>query len=213
MKKIHIVGLALVAVFAVSAFAASSAFALESVWLVEGLKLTTAAAVDSSGKLILTDDKGGPFGEKVEVECEGTDQGTVGPGISDKLTNVLVTGCKTLSGGCEKPNAEANNLPWNTTIELIGGVFYDDIKAGTGNVAYTVFCTFFGVPGNDTCEIALGRTLLENGAGGTVNAVFNKNDPNQPPATCSRGGAGEGLVDGTDNILSTEGLALAVSEG
>jgi hypothetical protein len=215
MRKIHIVGLALAAVLAVSAFAASSAFALESTWLVAAAKPTTEVKTDSASTaagFALTDAKGGIFGEEVEVLCTGTDEGTVGPGKADLLTKVTVTKCETMKGICGEANAEAINLPWTTSIELIGSAFYDDITTTVGSkeVGYNVICSKIV---EDKCEVALARALLENGTGGTVNAIFNSSDANQPKANCSRGGTEAGLVNGTDVLLATGGEALAVSEG
>jgi hypothetical protein len=214
MRKIHVIGLALAAVFAYSAFSVASAMALESVWLVDGVKAAAAEPVDSSGSLTLEDTKAGPFGEDVALTCEGTDAGSVGPGAADLTTAITVTKCKAnkLCQESPEPKASALKLPWITKIELIGGVFYDDIVAETGEVEYLTTCTVIGVTIEDTCKLALGRALLEN-SGSNVNAVFNPADANQPNGNCSRGGNGTGLVTGTDVNLSTAGLTIAVSEG
>jgi hypothetical protein len=216
MKKIQLIGLALFAVFAFSAFAASSAFALESTWLVDGETLTVAHNVDSESTAAgfsLADAKGGIFGEEVEVLCTGTDLGTVAPGKADTLSSITVTGCTVMKGICGTPvTVEPINLPWNTSVVLIGSKFYDDTTTTVGNkkVGYKVVCNGFI---EDTCEAALAQPELANGAGGVVEAIFKSADANQPKANCSRGGAGTGLVNGTDLILSEEGLTLAVSEG
>ena len=216
MRKLKLLGLAAVALLALSAYAASSAFAVESTWLVSGAVSGVQHAVDSESTAAgfsLADAKGGIFGEEVEILCIGTDLGFVGPGKEDLLETITVTSCETMKGICSEPLAVPINLPWLTTIELIGGVFYDDIvteATGKTTVGYTVTCS--GTV-EDTCETTLGRALLENVAGGTVNAVFSSADANQPKANCSRGGAGAGLVNGTDVILSETGLTIAVSEG
>jgi hypothetical protein len=213
MKKLHLIGLALVAVFAFSALSVTSAFALESTWLVKAAKPAAQVAVDSSGKLLLEDTKGGIFGEAVAVECEGTDSGFVGPGPQDLLETVTVGKCTTQSGICGEPSASAVNLPWLTSIELIGAKFYDDIvteKAEKTTVGYNVICNKIV---EDTCEVALARAELTNNETGTVNAIFSGTDANQPVATCSRSKAATGLVFGTDLNLTVSGEALAVSEG
>lgn len=209
MRKIHIVGLALAAIFVASAFSAASAFALESTWLVGGVKPAAAVAVDSTGELTLDDTKGGIFLEDASIKCKGTDKGTVGPGAADKLTEVVVNGCTNVKGCPEPDTAKADNLPWTTKVELIGAEFYDDITSAT-EVGYTATCLGFA---NDVCTLALGRVLLKNEAGGIVDALFNSADANQPNANCSRGGAGTGLVNGLDTLLTESGAALAVSEG
>ncbi|MFZ1153326.1 MAG: hypothetical protein WAN93_00315 [Solirubrobacteraceae bacterium] len=213
MKRSYLIGLTLVAVLASTAFAASSAFALESTWLVSGAKPTAAVNVDSeSGSTSLEDVKGGIFGEAVAVTCKVLDKGTVGPGPADTVTAVTLEECATTKGICPSPVATAVNLPWNTKIELIGTAFYDDIvSSGVGNPGYTVSCS--GVV--DTCTAMLGRPLdKENTAGGAVLVEFNPADTNQPAADCTKGGTGQGLVKGTQTILTeVAGLALAFSEG
>ncbi|MFZ1155540.1 MAG: hypothetical protein WAN93_11605, partial [Solirubrobacteraceae bacterium] len=152
MKRSYLIGLTLVAVLASTAFAASSAFALESTWLVSGVKPTAANNVDSEGEILLEDMKGGIFGEAVDVLCLVLDLGTVGPGPADTVTSVTLEECETMSGICPSPVATAANLPWNTKVELVGTVFYDDIVAVTGEAGYTVSCS--GVV--DTCTAPLG---------------------------------------------------------
>ncbi|HEX5309663.1 MAG TPA: hypothetical protein VFW38_11350 [Solirubrobacteraceae bacterium] len=212
MKNFYVVGLALVGVFAMGVLYASSAFAAESRWLVDGAIPTAAHQVDSetSGPISFADEKGGIFGEEVQMLCEGTDLGTVGPGAADTLETITITKCVTDKGICGEPLMEPLNLPWTTSIELIGGVFYDDITTAVGNknVGYRVICN---KNAEDTCEFALGRALLEN-SGNNVNSVFNSADANQPKGTCVRGGAGAGLINGTDIILSETGLTVAISE-
>jgi hypothetical protein len=213
MKKLHLIGLALVAVFAFGAFSVSSAFALESTWLVATVKPTITLAVDSTGKLLLEDTKGGIIGEAVAVECEGTNSGTVGPGPQDLLEAITVTKCVKQAGTCGEPSASPINLPWLTSVELIGTKFYDDIvteKSGATTIGYNVICNKIV---EDSCEVTLGRAELRNIEGGTVNAIFSGTDVNQPVATCTRTKAATGLVFGTVSLLTVSGEALAVSEG
>jgi hypothetical protein len=215
MKKIQILGLAVVAVCALAALTASSALALESTWLVDGAVLTATHEVDSASTstlFSLADKKGGVFGEEVEVLCAGTDLGTIGIGKADVLSSVTVTECETMKGICGEPLAEAVNLPWTTSVVLIGAKFYDDTTTtvGTKKVGYNVICNKLV---EDTCEVALAQPELKNGAAGEVEAVFSSADANQPKATCTRGGAEAGLVNGIDLILSETGLTVAVSEG
>ena len=82
MKKIQILGLSLVAVFALSASVASMASAAE--WLVKGEALLTAAPSEGTGELELGDAKLGLL-----MTCSGILVGTVGPGAADTVTEVL----------------------------------------------------------------------------------------------------------------------------
>ncbi|HEX5309665.1 MAG TPA: hypothetical protein VFW38_11360 [Solirubrobacteraceae bacterium] len=143
----------------------------------------------------------------MQILCEGTDLGTVGPGPADTLESITITKCVTDKGICGEPTGEPINLPWTTKIELIDMVFYDDITSAAGNIGYRVICSKIV---ENTCELMLGRALLEN-TGANVNAVFNSADANQPKGNCGRGGAG--LLDGIDIILSETGLMISVGEG
>lgn len=184
-----IIGLALAAVFAMSAFMAAGASAAE--WLINGAAIATAKKIKSKGELLLSDDV-----EKVSLLCKGTDEGTVGPGTLDEVTLIEATEC-VFEGGehgaCEEGKAvtaKALGLPWTTKIEGTR----DDITSAT-SVGWNVECTVFGVfKVSDECTIGLSSTALENVTGG-VNAIF---DASTPAANCTRGGAGAGLVNGTD---------------
>jgi hypothetical protein len=212
MRKISIVGLSLFAVLAFSAVAAASAFA-ESEWLIDGAVVTAATQSLSEGELLLCDDKGGLSGQKVCVHCSGLDVGTVGPGKADKVTEITnlagtskdITDC-TNDENCPAPIlVEAVHLPWTTEVILSGTTFRDLIGPGTGGEpGYTVSC--FGV--SDTCT-GHTSTLLENKvAENDVLALF---EPAVEPGTCTRGGAGQGLVEGDILLFLEEGLTLAVS--
>ena len=212
MRKLHIVGLALAAVFAFSAYAVSSAFAVESTWLVAAAKPAAQVAANSSGKLLLEDTEGGLLGGKVAIECEGTDSGFVGPGKEDLLEAVNVTKCVLQTGTCGEPLASAINLPWLTTIGLIGAKYYDDIvteKSGATTVGYNVICNKIV---EDACELTLARAELVANGGGTVSAEFSGTDANQPVATCTRTKKETGLVFGADLLSAAGGEALALSE-
>ena len=132
LKRLRIVGLCLVAVFAVSAVGAASAFASPE-WLQNGLKLTSALSVTSKGKLKLTDTKGGLKKGSVTIECTGTDKGTVGPGAADELTEVKATECKHVAGEeCPSPSAEAVHLPWKTELYEEGSAIRDKVAETAG---------------------------------------------------------------------------------
>jgi hypothetical protein len=206
------VGYLLCAVFGFSAFSVSSAFGLESTWLVNGTKPTGATSVDAIFTLETEDTKVGPFGESGAVSCKGTGEGTIGPGAADTITKLGITDCTPVKI-CEIPTGLTFlKLPWTTKVELIGAVFYDDIVASTGEVEYKFICTILGIKVEDTCKLALARSLLEN-TGSNVKGIFSKTDSNQPAVTCSRGGTGTGLLMGSIEYLSTAGATIAVSEG
>jgi hypothetical protein len=204
MKQIRIIGLALVVVFAVSAVAGASASAAP-VWKLSGAEITKATTVLSEsitegkpaekGSLKLADKKAG-----TEIECEGTDEGTVGPGNKDEVTKVEATKCKFIkSGSCEASKAvtaKAVELPWITELyEPEAGKIRDHVKAhaGGGAPGWKVECTVGGIfKVQDTCTNE-SNTAMNNVAGG-VEAVF---DAKTPKAKCSLGGE-EGEVKGAD---------------
>jgi hypothetical protein len=85
MRKIHLLGLALLGVLAFSAVVAASAFAGE--WLVEGAKLENAVQAETEGLLFLTTLENGNV--LATVDCEGIFDGTIGPGANDLIEDVL----------------------------------------------------------------------------------------------------------------------------
>jgi hypothetical protein len=220
MRKIQIVGLALVAVFALSAVAASSAFAHE--WLFNGQPITgtekTVLSESTALNLLLEDMKGGVFGEAVDVLCSGLDEGKVGPGAADLVTTITdlagkvpPVSCETMSGTCPEPLASPDFLPWHTELFLNAKEeFRDLVGPGTGGEpGWNVTCKgIFGEPIEDLCT---GHTnvLVENAAENDVIATFDAVSMEEP-ANCGRGGAKEGLVEGSILFMSDEG-ALAVS--
>jgi hypothetical protein len=95
------------AMLLLGALSAGSASALESTWLVDGAKSAVAVPTDSTFTLEFEDTKAGPFGESVALVCEGADQGTVGPGLSDTITAITLIKCKTSKLCSESPEPTA----------------------------------------------------------------------------------------------------------
>jgi hypothetical protein len=199
MRKIHIVGLALAAVFAFSAFSAAAAFAA-SEWLVDGAAVPSTAKVhvEQSGTLELWDMKA-----KVKLLCTGTGLGLVWEKL-DTVEEAKANTCTVEEGSCGSPNAVAKNLPWNTEIVLVGSAFRDTLRSsGAGSPGWDVTC--FGFV-EDTCLSETGSTLLTV-EGENVLANF---DEESGEANCTVGGAG-GLVKGVLTTKALEGLTLSVS--
>lgn len=215
MKKLHIVGLAIVAVFAFSAFAASSAFAVEPQWLVGGKIIASSVAVKSSigpAGLFLQD-----MQLKIAILCEeGTNAGFVLPKGADEVTEAVCTKLKVVEGACVEPSVEAINLPWTTQLtEPETGVFVDLITKGTGGngaAGWSVGCLVLGILGFDKCTTNLGSTLIESEAGGAINATFREAEPEANWAACSLSGNKlVGLVVGLILIKTNSGEALTAS--
>jgi hypothetical protein len=208
MKKIHIVGLALVAIFALSAFMTSSALAATKVWLVDAAALTATENVDSetTGEgLLLVDTKGGLFGERVDLDCTGLDAGTVGLLGVDKVTAITEVKCKTLEGTCPEPEAKPLHLPWQTLLTLSGTNFRDGISGTGGEPGWNVVCL---KAVEDECVAKAGTTVKVENVTGGIDAIFEEAEK----ANCSRGGSNAGFVTGTNFILLTSGLTLSASE-
>ena len=210
MRKLHIVGLTLLGVFALSAYIASSAFALESVFLVGGVKPTAAVSVDNelvAGTTILFED----MKEGVDITCTAvTSEGTVGPNNLDTVTKVTISGC---SGSlCSSASVEAVHLPWLTELLLVGGIFLDNVlNSGAGIPGYIADCTALGMLFNDECTSNVASADIDNGVGDII-ALFTGGVESEF-ANCSLGGNLTGLVVGEVLILTLSGATLAVSEG
>lgn len=143
MRKIQLFGVALVAVFALGAFAATAALAGEvsgstnAFWLVKGVAIpdgeANGLAADSEGEIVLThlmaavvkcsgllegtvyNEVGGGFGLITKVWSLGTGQVEIGLG-----GNALK--CEAASGFCEKTTdveVWPDNLPWLVTLWLM----------------------------------------------------------------------------------------------
>jgi hypothetical protein len=198
------------------ALSPGSSFALESTWLVDNAVLMAGEEIEaktSATPITFADIKGGIFSEEVELLCNSTYKGTIGPGKADRTTEVLFKECETKKGLCGEPEAAPVNLPWLTNIELIGNEYYDDVitTQGTKNVGYKIICDKVT---EDTCELPLTRPLLYNTVFNEIGVEYDSNNVNQPKFNCTRGGASTGRVNGIYFIPSTKsGLAVAVGEG
>jgi hypothetical protein len=194
MRKVHILGVALVAVLAFSAVLATAAFAGE--WLFEGKPITTAEGAlksETEGELTLID-----YAEKgsnavlVEITCSGIFDGTVGPGAADTVTALLnlakeeinktaltepallcnVTKDAGALTDCKEGTANALlwaiNLPWATEIELMtNGEELDVFLNNAGKIpGYYVECeSLIGISGTNSCEGGVTIATLTNGTG------------------------------------------------
>jgi len=239
MKKFYALGLALVAVFAMSSVVASAASALVSQWLWEGVLIPAPLPVESIGEILISNDSTG-----TEILCSGAFVGTVGPDAADEITKVtnlsLVEETATNLAGqtvravsctfekaglClasvgELVSVIPVNLPWKTEILLDENLYIDDFTTGTGGLpGWEVSCnTFLGVQ-TDKCEGKPGADLENNVAEKDVNATFLEEEGpvflTNPPGECTHGGAGVGLIvseNGPGLVFHLEGGTLSVSE-
>lgn len=140
------------------------------------------------------------------VSCSGSGEGKVGPEAADLQTKLTVSECKTVKGTCGSPMAEAIRLPWKTELYAPGSEEVRDkiMSGGAGNPAWKVTCIVLGIKVVDTCE-GESNTNAINGEG-IVEEIF---DSKTPKANCSMGGAGSGVIEGTEKVgpaSSTEAL-------
>jgi hypothetical protein len=220
MKKIYVVGLALFAVLAFGALSASSAFA-ETEWLLNGAPITGEDSVLTIGNLILDVLVGGLL--VVAIECSGDFDGTVGPGAQDLILKVfslagvevgapLTTGtglsCEVLTSTFNECGAVGSlaevwpiNLPWTTTLELVGGVLLDDFPPTSG---YEVLCS--GGKENK-CE-GLAQALVSNETGGVLGEFTEAT--NEATCTVGVGHVGSSVV-GLTELLTGDTGTLTVS--
>lgn len=172
-------------------------------------ELTTTEAVTAEGSLKLTDKKGSLTGEKpAVVECFGTSTGTIGPGKYDRIITITATKCRNIERCIEltEPKAEAVNLPWQTELFETEGKIRDKVisEVAGKEPGWKVTCSGF----SDTCETVTTTAMNNIQATGFVEAIF---DAGSAKANCSRGGAGQGEVEGKVLNKSVAGHAIKVS--
>jgi hypothetical protein len=99
----------------------------------------------------------------------------------------------------------ALNLPWLVELLLEGAnIVVMLLNGGSGAPGWEVSC--FGIKDACTGEANVEFSNVES----MVNATFGTLS-NLVPATCTRGGANEGLVEGSVLFETENGLAVAIS--
>jgi len=208
-RKIMMLGMSIVAVFAFAAVASASASAAAE-WLHNGEPISTpqATTLTSSG-LRLTDENSGLFGETVTVECDRTGTGTVGPGNQGRVTSVTLEKCHTVQGACgPSPTVSPANLPWNTELVEEGGQIRDRIRnSGAGNPGWTVSCSF-GI--TDTCTSNNGFLIIAGTGPPVVAAQIGGFAQGGTRESCTRTNQESGFVTGNVTIALADGHGLAI---
>ncbi|MGA9874515.1 MAG: hypothetical protein WBQ21_01775 [Solirubrobacteraceae bacterium] len=222
MKKIHVVGLAMFAVLAFSAFSVASAFATSLEWLVDGAAVTGAVKTETTGTLLLADLKV-PIIGTASIECEGSLDGTVNTAGKDEITEVLTIEKVKVGAPLVEPSllctgqegCEGNSkiwpvgLPWKTQLELSGTTAIDNTTSAT-KLGYEVECTAFGIKEVDECTQALSAPVLENMLTGSENDLLTT-FKEENTGSCTLGGEKSSDITGEGLISDTEGLTLIVS--
>jgi hypothetical protein len=217
MRKIHILGIALVAMFAFSAVVASMASAettLLADWEINGAIVTANTATTAEGEIQLEDTKA-----KLGVTCSGKFIGTVGANGVDSVTEVQsLTGtavtltapllCKSHKF-CEESTtdieASPEGLPWTTKAYLTEAGAFSDL---TVKASYSTSCLVLGIKVSEECTDENASYELLNVTGGieAMGAAL-------PDGNCTTGGSGAGEVTFlAGNLLKpTAGGTLTVS--
>jgi len=168
---------------AVGALAAGTASATQ--WLKGGKSLSSAESAEIVANIRLSKN-GGALGAG-EVECNFYLEGTVGPGMADKITLLVnlsateldLVSCTRLNGFCFSPVVHPEKLPWNTELVLIFGVTWDYVESG----GLELVCTF----GKVLCSGRVQVKFTKNGANGAESEYVGAESGEQ---TCSDGGKG-----------------------
>jgi hypothetical protein len=220
MRKIQLLGIALVVVCAFSAFTVASASALTLVaakWLANGAVVNANLAADTLGELLFENVLNGGA-----ILCSGLFEGTVGANGVDNITKVFnlagteipaldetgATGGLSCSGEktCETGSEIwPVGLPFKTQLDLDteDGKFYDLVL----NAEYFILCLFFGSSINELCVAAAGTMGEVKNVAGGVEAVGST----EPLGTCN-GNTEDGLITAEPNLLTVTGETLSVSE-
>ncbi len=239
MKRLRFVGVgaALLAVVAMSAMAmASSASAvtfLLASWLVGGANVTATTLVESTGELLLENEKS--FAGPASLEkCSGLLIGDVGPNSADDVTEVLtlagvlvgapLTGTAitcVLEAICESSSKVwAVNLPWLTEVELweesptVSG-FVDLLMPHTGGVSvgWYVECKTALLTVSEECTTPEGVAEKLNEPTGVLDKFSDAFTTlmGAKLALCSGNNEETGVVEGTGLTTIPGGGVLSVS--
>lgn len=167
----------------------------------------TIKAKDVSG-VIFEDTK--TAGGAASVECKVTGEGTIEAGGKDEVTSASATACKgvKLCGGTI--TVLPLHLPWHTQLEQVSEeVIRDKVTSGgSGEPGWSVECTILGIKVLDECTGA--TTVAAEDVTGGVDMSY---DAKSARTNCTQGGAGSGVIKGTelDEKPGTESL-LVVDE-
>ncbi len=231
MRRIHILAVALVAIFAVSVAVVASASAVEfllALWLDAGSPVSAQLNVEAEGELELIDLNGGKFGVHSRSLCSWIFDGWVAPESLGYISELLTLGGElipltTLTGtpllcvddeNCTEPQIWASGLGWETEAELMvegSETFLVDLIF---NVSWYAECLILGVTITEICSAPETVARLTNEFGGTVDAIFEvafQLLAGVKLGGCSTGGEESGEMVGLEFTLES-GVTLSVSQ-
>ncbi len=219
MKRVHIIGATLFALFTFCAVSVSTALAQETAqWLVDGATLALTQEVNSdvttNAEGILVEDMNATL--KPDVLClkivKGLDSLNAngeGEEISFECPEF-----ESMTSGVTCSKVESINLPW--LIQLVqkaNGVYLTFYGSdGNGAPGWRIECSALGVKVTDTCT---GEDMTSTDVNDTsteeIETDFSETDENEEEAdNCTIGGARQFLIQGKffDDALSVSGLEL-----
>ncbi len=216
INKIHIVGMVLVTLFALSAATLTSVATAETTllaeWLIGGKEVTSLTSSEIKGSIIFKDAKIG-----LEIVCDGVLDGSVGSNGEGEITELLTTGGTTVTlavplkctsdTGCTEPaEATAESLPWHTLLYLTeGGLLREHLFSAS----YWTMCNIMGILTEETCTDTNASYEVLNVTGG-VEATGTVT----PFGECTEGGkeSGQQTFVAGNLLTSTSGEVTASSE-
>ncbi len=250
MKLLRIAGLCLVAMFAMSMVAAGTASAEVPAWehCTEGTEKIAptkytehqcvAAAASNTGKwqwnevkgtekvisrgsLQLVDTDATEFKVKAALSCSGNDEGSVGPGKFDRITEINEIHCSNEENCATIIEVKPVNLPWQTELVEEAGKNRDKItNGGTGEAEWPGWSVTCENPivgrTTDRCTTNSGSTAIANQttrrSGVTELLVLATFESSKAKCTLSQAANKEtGEVQGTIANLQANGWGLRIS--
>jgi len=232
MKKMHIIGAALVALFAFSVFASSASAVtfLLAEWLINGVGLSSILLVESEGELRLINLNALGLGIRSEVSCSGIIDGWVGldglDGTSELLnlagepiSSTVLSGLPltcTDDDECVNPTVWPDGIPGETLLVLMEDgteSFFVDLLFSAG---WYIECTSVFGKISELCEAAETAVQVTNEPGTSTDNTFSdafQTLAGLSLATCTDGGANSGEVSGLVLTTPDAGNLAASSEG
>jgi hypothetical protein len=169
----------------------------------ETAEIAKTVEVTSSGTLELEDSAA--TGGKVNIECTGTNLGTVGAEGGGGITKITATNCEFIKkehGSCEEGQtrtAEPVNLPWSANLEEVNSELRVLIRSLTTKPpGWKVTCRVGGILKiSDECTGGSSTSVRSNRVTGATETEFEKITNEREPASCTQGNSTSGHVHGT----------------
>ncbi|MGA9875710.1 MAG: hypothetical protein WBQ21_07870 [Solirubrobacteraceae bacterium] len=182
----------------------------QPVWLLRGTPMTESKPVEWKGTISLEDKSASIYGS-VGVECKDTAKGSVGPSAAGGVTEWAMSGCKPMASSVCESNAnaviEGRNLSWATELADISGVTRNLLNESDETIpTFELKCDVEGEISITECLRIPGTAMSNIGSGYGVSATFSSER-----ITCSHGGVGAGVLEGSQTIRLTSLEQLEVS--